>query len=67
MRRLFRYFTESAVLTFTGIVGSYLITLAVMYRVRDPAKAAAITVTLCTIWSLVRGFVWRLWIARRSQ
>lgn len=67
MRRYLRYFTESSVFTFTGMVGSYIITLVTMTYVRDPARCAAITVSLCTIWSLVRGFAWRVWIARRNQ
>jgi ABC-type sulfate transport system permease component len=67
MRRHLRFIMESSVLTFTGMLGSYGITVVVMYNIHDPAKAAAVTVSICTVWSLVRGYFWRLWIARRQQ
>lgn len=39
-----------------GIVGSLLITLAVMHVIQDRTLCSFITVTLCTVWSLVRGY-----------
>lgn len=67
MRRHLRFFAESSVNTFSGMLGSYVITIVTMTYVHDPAKAAAITVSLCTVWSLIRGYFWRLWIARRAD
>lgn len=67
MRRHLRYLGESSVNTFSGMLGSYLITIVTMTYVHNPAKAAAITVSICTIWSLIRGYFWRLWISRRSS
>jgi len=39
-----------------GMVGSFIITLAVMHTVEDRSLASALTVTLCTVWSLLRGY-----------
>lgn len=65
MRRHLRFIMESSANTFSGMLGSYLITIVVMMHIHDPAKAAAFTVSICTVWSLIRGYFWRLWIASR--
>lgn len=46
--------------TFIGMVGSWLITLMCIRGITDPFSATTVTVLLCTIWSLVRGY----WVRR---
>lgn len=42
--------------TCIGMIGSWLITLMCISNFNDPLDATTITVILCTIWSLVRGY-----------
>ena len=47
---------EVGVNTFTGLMGSWLITYAILHYYNEPAKAAIIITALCTIWSILRGY-----------
>lgn len=50
---------EVATNTTVGMLGSFLIALAVMSMVEDRPLAAGITTLACTVWSLARGYVIR--------
>lgn len=52
---------EVATNTATGLIGSWLIAIAVMTHIEDRTAAATITTALCTVWSLARG-----WAIRRA-
>jgi hypothetical protein len=56
------------VLTGTGIgmLGSWLITLFVMSCLPDKLQAATVTVLLCTLWSLLRGFAIRRYFSKEQ-
>lgn len=47
--------------TFTGLLGSWLITYYCISFVPTPATAASLTTVICTIWSILRGYVFRRW------
>ena len=51
--------------TFTGFVGSWLITFWIVSLHMPPPVAATWTVSLCTVWSLVRGYAVRRYFATR--
>lgn len=53
--------------TAAGLIGSWLIAMAVMTNVIDRTAAATITTALCTIWSLARGWVIRRAFNRMDQ
>lgn len=53
--------------TFTGMVGSWLITYVVFMYVDDRALAATITVISCTVWSLLRGYFVRRYFNRVEE
>ena len=57
---------EICVATFTGLVGSFLISLATMHLIDDRTIAAAVTTALCTVWSLARGYAIRRIYNRRG-
>lgn len=42
--------------TGVGMLGSWLITIAVLFSIEDKVLASITTVVLCTVWSLVRGY-----------
>lgn len=42
--------------TLTGMLGSWCITFWVISHIDDNATASSVTVVLCTIWSLARGY-----------
>lgn len=50
---------ETLTSTFTGMIGSWLITMACLYNITDKTTAATVTVIGCTVWSLVRGYAVR--------
>lgn len=50
---------ETSTNTAIGIVGSWLITMGVLYAIDNKAIAGTITVLLCTVWSLIRGYMVR--------
>ncbi len=52
--------------TSIGMLGSWLITVGVMYLIPDLVTAASINVLLCTIWSLGRGYAVRRYFNARS-
>lgn len=52
---------EVATNTAAGLVGSWLIAMAVITSVEDRTAAATLTTALCTVWSLARG-----WAIRRA-
>lgn len=59
---------EVATNTFTGLLGSWLITLYFISHTVNAVQTATIITVVCTIWSIVRGyFIRRLFnrIARR--
>ena len=45
--------------TFTGLIGSWLITFYFVSGIRTPIETASIITATCTIWSLLRGYVIR--------
>lgn len=53
--------------TFIGMIGSWIITFSVISTIKTPSIAAATTVILCTIWSLVRGYYVRRHFNRNCQ
>lgn len=50
---------EVATNTGVGLVGAWLITYYTMKLVTDLDTAVTLSVSLCTVWSLVRGYVIR--------
>ncbi len=58
---------EVATNTTAGLIGSWLIAMAVMTNVIDRAAAATITTALCTVWSLARGWAIRRTFNRLDQ
>lgn len=61
MQTRMQSFTEVIVNTFTGMIGSFIITYLCIHSIKDTLVSAITTVVLCTIWSLVRG-----WFIRRA-
>jgi hypothetical protein len=47
--------------TFIGMIGSWLISYAVLGLLDDRGAIATVTTALCTVWSIARGY----WIRRR--
>lgn len=45
--------------TFTGLLGSWLITLYCVTNLPTPMQVATTTTVVCTVWSLLRGYVIR--------
>jgi len=45
--------------TTIGFIGSWIITVLVLYSIEDKTIAATITVIICTVWSLLRGYYLR--------
>ena len=52
--------------TAIGMLGSWLITLFVMSYLPDKLQAATISVLLCTLWSLVRGYSIRRYFSKEQ-
>lgn len=52
---------EVSVNTFTGLLGSWLITYIGITEIDDKATASVVIVAGCTVWSLLRG-----WTIRRT-
>lgn len=50
---------EVATGTLIGMIGSWSISYTVLHLVVDPVAIATITTALCTVWSLVRGYMVR--------
>ena len=50
--------------TALGMLGSLLITLAILHMVADKTVASFLTVGACTIWSLARGYCIRRYFNR---
>jgi uncharacterized membrane protein len=50
---------EVCIGTAIGIIGSWAITMAVLHQIDDRTLAGTVTVLLCTIWSLIRGYAIR--------
>lgn len=57
---------ETGCNTLIGVVGSWLITIAVLSYIDDKLIAASITVFACTVWSLIRGYGIRRHFNRRQ-
>lgn len=49
-------FIETCSNTFIGMLGSWLIMMAVLYTIDNKVVVSVVTVVLCTIWSIVRGY-----------
>ena len=45
--------------TFTGLFGSWLITLYCITNIPTALQAATMATVVCTVWSLLRGYVIR--------
>jgi hypothetical protein len=58
---------ETGTNTAIGFVGSWIITMVVLYTVDNKTLAGTITVILCTIWSLVRGYSVRRYFNRKAH
>lgn len=52
--------------TGVGMLGSWLIMLAVLYTIDDKVIASAVTVVLCTIWSIARGYTIRRYFNNKA-
>lgn len=50
---------ETAINIGIGVIGSLAITLTVNHTVNDRNLASVLTVALCTIWSIGRGYAIR--------
>jgi hypothetical protein len=50
---------ETLTNTFTGMAGSFAITLICLKIFTDPLAIAASTTVLCTLWSIGRGYTIR--------
>ena len=48
------------------VLGSWLITLFVVSYLPDKLQAATISVLLCTLWSLVRGYSIRRYFSKEQ-
>lgn len=57
---------ETGCNTLVGVIGSWLITIAVLSYIDDKLIAASITVFACTVWSLIRGYGIRRHFNRRQ-
>jgi len=53
--------------TVVGMIGSWLITMGCLYTIDDKVAAGSVTVALCTVWSLVRGYAVRRWFNGPSR
>lgn len=53
--------------TFVGLIGSWLITMACLYTIDSKVAAGTVTVALCTVWSLLRGYMVRRWFNGPSR
>lgn len=53
--------------TFVGMAGSYAITYVTFRLVQSIELASAVTVGMCTVWSLVRGYFIRRRFARANS
>lgn len=58
---------EVATSTTIGFFGSWLITIITLHVVDNKWWASTITVILCTIWSLIRGYQVRRFFNRRHN
>lgn len=50
---------ETLTNTFTGMAGSFAITMLCLKIFVDPFAIAASTTVLCTVWSIARGYTIR--------
>lgn len=50
---------EVLVNTFSGLIGSWIITITTITYIHNPWLASMVTVVGCTLWSLLRGFAIR--------
>lgn len=57
---------ETTVNTSVGLVGSWLITMVVIYTIDNKAVAGTLTVLLCTVWSLLRGYTVRRYFNQKG-
>ena len=53
--------------TFTGMVGSWIITWLSFATIENREVATTVTVLGCTVWSLLRGYAIRRHFARRHS
>lgn len=58
---------ETSTNTGIGFLGSWLITLACLHLLTDMVVIATTTTVLCTIWSLVRGYLVRRYFNRLNH
>lgn len=58
---------EVFVNTFTGMVGSFTITMLCLQVFTSPVVIAASTTILCTIWSIARGYTIRRYFNKQKE
>lgn len=58
---------ETLTNTFTGMAGSFLITMLCLQVFTAPVAIAASTTILCTVWSIGRGYTIRRWYNRKQE
>lgn len=57
---------ETVANTTLGIIGSWLITIITLLLIDDKWIASVVTVLLCTVWSLARGYHVRRYFNART-
>jgi hypothetical protein len=60
-------FKEVMVNTFTGMAGSFAITMLCLQVFNDPFAIAASTTVLCTVWSIGRGYTIRRYFNKQKE
>lgn len=57
---------ETLTNTFTGMAGSFAITMLCLQLFSGQVAIAASTTILCTVWSIVRGYTIRRWFNKQQ-
>lgn len=58
---------ETLTNTFTGMAGSFAITMICLKIFTDPLAIAASTTVLCTLWSIGRGYTIRRYFNKKVE
>lgn len=58
---------ETLTNTFTGMAGSFAITMLCLKVFTDPFAIAASTTILCTVWSILRGYSIRRYFNKQKE
>ena len=58
---------ETLVNTFTGMAGSFMITMLCLQVFNNTVLIALSTTMLCTVWSIVRGYTVRRYFNKQKE